>query len=64
MENKINLEKFERKIYSQNGEDGITMKRLSEDITETNSFEDSASNSRLLVGLVLKSDFLVFISDF
>ena len=45
-------------------EDGITMKRLSEDITETNSFEDSASNSRLLVGLVLKSDFLVFISDF
>ena len=45
-------------------EDGITMKRLSEDITETNSFEDSASNSRLLVGLVLRSDFLVFISDF
>jgi hypothetical protein len=28
MENKINLENFERKIYSQNGEDGITMKLI------------------------------------
>ena len=28
MENKINLKNFERKIYSQNGEDGITMKLI------------------------------------